>query len=102
MASPRPPATSGSAPIGRNCTSISPLPARRLLRARELQGQVHGMARAIGLPEMQSIEQELWTHEAMATAAIEGEKLELAAVRSSVLRHLGAADAGLTTAMSTG
>ncbi len=65
-----------------------------LLRARELQGQVHGMARAIGLPELQSIERELWTQEAMATAAIEGEKFELAAVRSSVLRHLGAADAG--------
>ena len=25
-----------------------------LLRARELQGQVHGMARAIGLPELQT------------------------------------------------
>jgi len=65
-----------------------------LLRARELQGQVHGMARAIGLPELQRIEQELWTHEAMATAAIEGETLELAAVRSSVLRHLGEAHTG--------
>lgn len=65
-----------------------------LLRARELQGQVHGMARAIGLPELQSIERKLWTDEAMATAAIEGEKLELAAVRSSVLRHLGAPDTG--------
>jgi len=65
-----------------------------LLRARELQGRVHGMARAIGLPELQSIERELWTDEAMATAAIEGEKLELAAVRSSVLRHLGAPDTG--------
>ena len=65
-----------------------------LLRARELQGQVHGMARAIGLPELQSIERELWTHEAMATAAIEGEKLELAEVRSSVLRHLGTPDTG--------
>ncbi|MBT2325195.1 Fic family protein [Variovorax paradoxus] len=65
-----------------------------LLRARELQGQVHGMARAIGLPELQSIERELWTHEALATAAIEGEKLELAAVHSSVLRHLGEAGSG--------
>ncbi|MDR6856563.1 Fic family protein [Variovorax guangxiensis] len=65
-----------------------------LLRARERQGQVRGMARAIGLDEMQNIEREVWTHEALATAAIEGERLELAAVRSSVLRHLGQADSG--------
>jgi len=65
-----------------------------LLRARALQGQVNGMARAIGLPDMQHIAEELWTHEAIATAAIEGEKLELAAVRSSVLRHLGQDDSG--------
>ncbi len=52
------------------------------------------MARAIALPDMQAVEQELWTREAMATAAIEGEKLELAAVRSSVLRHLGHAATG--------
>jgi len=65
-----------------------------LLRARERQGQVLGMARAIGLGEMQSIERDVWTNEALATAAIEGEKLELAAVRSSVLRHLGQADPG--------
>lgn len=65
-----------------------------LLRARELQGQVNGMARAIGLSDMQHVAEELWTHEAIATAAIEGERLELAAVRSSVLRHLGHEDSG--------
>ncbi|MEJ7687692.1 MAG: Fic family protein [Variovorax sp.] len=65
-----------------------------LLRARELQGQVHGMARAIGMPDLQAVEEELWTREAMATAAIEGENLDMAAVRSSVLRHLGQAAPG--------
>lgn len=68
-----------------------------LLRARTAQGRVKGMAEAIGLPDMQQIEQELWTGEAMATAAIEGEKLELASVRSSVLRHMGHDDPGPAT-----
>ncbi|MDM0084073.1 Fic family protein [Variovorax sp. J31P179] len=65
-----------------------------LLRARQAQGQVKGMAQAIGLPDMGQVAQELWTGEAIATAAIEGENLELASVRSSVLRHLGQGDAG--------
>jgi len=65
-----------------------------LLSARERQGQVRGMARAIGLDEMHNIERAVWTNEALATAAIEGERLELAAVRSSVVRHLGQADSG--------
>lgn len=65
-----------------------------LLRARELKGQANGMARAIGLESMDAIAQELWMQEAIATAAIEGETLDLAAVRSSVLRHLGADDRG--------
>ena len=67
-----------------------------LLRARELKGEVSGMARAIGLEGLIETEQELWTQEAVATAAIEGERLELAAVRSSVMRRLGAGDAGPT------
>src|SRR6516164_1984175 len=65
-----------------------------LLRSRALQGQVNGMAGAIGLADMQHVAGELWTGEALATAAIEGERLELAAVRSSVLRHLGQDDPG--------
>lgn len=67
-----------------------------LLRARELKGEVGGMARAIGLEGLDKVEQELWMQEAVATAAIEGERLDLAAVRSSVLRRLGAGDAGPT------
>lgn len=65
-----------------------------LLRARELKGEAHGMARAIGLAPLDEVTQELWMQEAVATAAIEGERLDLAAVRSSVLRRLGGDDAG--------
>ncbi|WP_257214545.1 Fic family protein [Variovorax sp. 54] len=67
-----------------------------LLRARELRGEVNGMARAIGREGLVGVEQELWTQEAVATAAIEGERLDLAAVRSSVMRRLGTDDAGPT------
>ena len=65
-----------------------------LLRARRVQGQVKGMAQAIGLPDMRQVAEELWTGEAIATAAIEGDNLELASVRSSVLRRLGQGDTG--------
>ena len=65
-----------------------------LLRARERKGIAQGMARAIGLDRVDEVSQELWMQEAMSTAAIEGESLDLAAVRSSVLRHLGGESAG--------
>jgi Fic family protein len=68
--------------------------APALARARELKGKANGMARAIGLETLQTVVEELWMQEAIATAAIEGETLDLAAVRSSVLRHLGTDDAG--------
>lgn len=65
-----------------------------LARARLEQGKVLGALRAIGLPESVGVERELWTDEAMSTAAIEGEKLDLDTVRSSVMRRLGEDDAG--------
>ena len=57
------------------------------------QGRLLGLLDAIGLSDSQEIARELWVQEAMATAAIEGEKLDLAAVRSSVAHRLGLADA---------
>jgi len=45
------------------------------------------------LSDSQEVTRELWVQEAMATAAIEGEKLDLMAVRSSVAHRLGLADA---------
>lgn len=63
-----------------------------LNQARLEQGRLLGQMQAIGLAEAQAIASELWVQEAMATAAIEGEKLNLDAVRSSVCRRLGLGD----------
>jgi Fic family protein len=58
-------------------------------RARLAQGTVLGLAHALGLERHPEILQDIWVGEAMATAGIEGEKLDLEAVHSSVLRKLG-------------
>ena len=60
--------------------------------ARQEQGKVLSLFRAIGLPGEPDVVREIWTGEAMATAAIEGEKLDFEAVRSSVMRRLGLED----------
>lgn len=63
-----------------------------LSEARRAQGMLLGKAQAIGLGALPAAENEVWVSEAMATAAIEGEKLNLDAVRSSVARRLGLED----------
>jgi Fic family protein len=60
-----------------------------LSRARETAGRLRGKAEAIGADELISVERDVWTGSAVATAAIEGEKLNLEAVRSSVTGRLG-------------
>ena len=60
--------------------------------ARRAQGVVEGKLAALGFEQRQQLAAEAWTQEAMATAAIEGERLDLQAVRSSVARRLGVAD----------
>ena len=60
-----------------------------LSRGRLAQGVVQGLAHALGLVQQPEILHDIWVAEAMATAGIEGEKLNLDAVRSSVLRKLG-------------
>ena len=62
--------------------------------ARRLQGEMEGKASAIGLDRKGEVAAEVMAQEVMATAAIEGEKLDPTAVRSSVMRHLGLADTG--------
>lgn len=57
--------------------------------ARRAQGVVEGKLAAFGFEQRQQLAAEAWTQEAMATAAIEGERLDLQAVRSSVARRLG-------------
>ncbi|MGH6637586.1 MAG: DUF4172 domain-containing protein, partial [Polaromonas sp.] len=63
-----------------------------LSSARLEQGKLLGLLEAIGLEPGQEVARELWVQEAMATAAIEGEKLDLEAVRSSVAHRLGLTD----------
>jgi Fic family protein len=63
-----------------------------LSRARLEQGKLLGLLEAIGLEGGQEVARELWVQETMATAAIEGEKLDLEAVRSSVAHRLGLVD----------
>lgn len=60
-----------------------------LSKARMNQGILLGRAQAIGLEGLPAAENDVWVSEAMATAEIEGEKLNLEAVRSSVARRLG-------------
>jgi Fic family protein len=60
--------------------------------ARRVQGVVEGKLAALGFEQRQQLAAEAWTQEAMATAAIEGERLDLQAVRSSVARRLGVVD----------
>jgi Fic family protein len=60
-----------------------------LARARRAQGVVEGKLAVLGFEQKLELAAEAWSQEAMATAAIEGERLDLAAVRSSVARRLG-------------
>lgn len=62
-----------------------------LSQARRAQGRVEGMMVALHADQRLELAAEAWSYEAVSTAAIEGESLDLAAVRSSVARRLGAA-----------
>ena len=68
--------------------------AEPLGHARLAQGTVLGLAHALGLESHPEIVHEIWVGEVLATAGIEGEKLNLDAVRSSVMRKLGIAGDG--------
>jgi Fic family protein len=63
--------------------------AAEALLARRAQGVVDGKLAALGLVQRQQLAADAWTQEAAATAAIEGERLDMQAVRSSVARRLG-------------
>lgn len=57
--------------------------------ALRAQGVVEGKLAAIGFEQRQEIAAETWTQEALSTAAIEGARLDLEAVCSSIARRLG-------------
>lgn len=65
--------------------------AQEAALARRAQGIVEGKLAVLGFGERRELAAEAWAQEAVATAAIEGEKLDLLAVRSSVAQRLGGA-----------
>jgi Fic family protein len=62
-------------------------------RARDMAGRLRGRADAIGEDELSLVEGDVWAGNAVASSAIEGEMLDMAAVRSAVARRLGATPA---------
>jgi len=64
-----------------------------LSRARLAQGRALGLAAQIGLVERGALELQGWADEAVATAQIEGETLQVNSVRASAARRLGLANA---------
>ena len=67
--------------------------ALALDQARLEQGRLLGLLSAIGLEQANAVQRDLWVQEALATAAIEGEQLNLEFLRSSVAHQLSLADA---------
>jgi Fic family protein len=70
-----------------NQTVLTP----ELSRARVEFGRLLGKAESVAASELLAVEREIWSGEAVATAAIEGETLPPDSVRSSVARRLGIA-----------
>lgn len=66
-----------------------------LARARLAQGKVLGAARLLDANLTQEAVAAILVEDGLTTSAIEGERLDLDAVRSSVARHLGLSTAGL-------
>lgn len=60
-----------------------------LAAARRAQGQVLGLAKALGMEEVRNAKALIWVSESLATAAIEGEQLDIEGVRSSIAKRLG-------------
>ena len=58
--------------------------ADALQTARLQAGQLQGQLAAIGLARQLELSEQFWIQEALATAAIEGESLDMNLVRSSV------------------
>jgi hypothetical protein len=59
--------------------------------ARRAQGEILGLLQALGEGQSRDVEARIWEAESLATAAIEGEHLDLASLRSSIARRLGIA-----------
>ena len=64
-----------------------------LAAARYAQGRAMGLAGHLQLMDLGDLQLQGWANEAIATAQIEGETLQVNSVRASVARRLGLADA---------
>ncbi|WP_168108455.1 DUF4172 domain-containing protein, partial [Ramlibacter lithotrophicus] len=64
-----------------------------LAQARLAQGRMLGLAGGLGVMDLAELQLAGWTQEALATAQIEGEQLQLNSVRASAARRLGLANA---------
>ena len=64
-----------------------------LSRARVAQGKMLGLAAQLKLFDLAQLQLECWSKEAVATAEIEGEILQINSVRASAARRLGLPDA---------
>lgn len=62
---------------------------QEIARAHRAQGVVEGKLAGVGFEQRLVLAAEAWSQDAVATAAIEGERIDLTAVRSSVARRLG-------------
>lgn len=64
-----------------------------LAQARVAQGRMLGLASSLGMLDLAELQLAGWTQEAVATAQIEGETLQINSVRASAARRLGLAHA---------
>ncbi len=62
-----------------------------LAQARLAQGRMLGLTGGLGMVDLAELQLAGWTQEALATAQIEGEQLQLNSVRASAARRLGLA-----------
>lgn len=67
-----------------------------LARARLAQGRMLGLASSLQLLDLTELQLSGWAQEAVATAQIEGEVLQVNSVRASAARRLGLPDASAT------
>ena len=67
-----------------------------LAQARLAQGRMLGLASSLQLVDLAELQLSGWTQEAVATAQIEGEILQVSSVRASAARRLGLPDASDT------
>lgn len=67
--------------------------APALAQARLAQGRMLGLASSLQLVDLGELQLSGWTQEAVATAQIEGEVLQVTSVRASAARRLGLHDA---------